>query len=72
MKFAPSGGHVRAPRVPSGSGQFEVRVHDSGPGVAPEDVDRIFEAFTASGPDHGFGVGLAFARRYAEMHHGGR
>jgi signal transduction histidine kinase len=69
VKFAPSGGHVRVHASQSG-GHFEVRVHDSGPGVAPEDVDRIFEAFTASGPDHGFGVGLALARRYAEMHAG--
>ncbi len=69
VKYTPTGGHVRVVARRVGA-HLQVSVHDSGPGVAAEDADRIFDAFTASGPDHGFGVGLALARRYAELHGG--
>ena len=69
VKFAPSGGQVSVAAKRSAE-HLHISVHDSGPGIAAEDAARIFEAFTASGPDHGFGVGLALARRYAELHGG--
>jgi signal transduction histidine kinase len=49
----------------------DLRVEDSGSGVAPEIRDRIFDAgvTTKSG---GWGVGLALARRIVEGLHGGR
>jgi signal transduction histidine kinase len=56
---------------PSGNGMVEVTVRDDGPGVAPADLDRVFEAGIASaGPDgsppgSGAGLGLALARRLA-------
>ncbi|MBB4787194.1 sensor histidine kinase [Streptomyces rapamycinicus] len=50
-------------------------VHDDGPGVPPEDAERIFERFVrlddARSRDHGgTGLGLAIARDLAHRHRG--
>jgi signal transduction histidine kinase len=46
-------------------------VEDDGPGVAPEDRERIFQAFRqGSGAGAGSGVGLALVARFAELHDG--
>jgi PAS domain S-box-containing protein len=47
-----------------------VSVRDSGPGLAPPSVDRLFEAFYTTKPD-GLGMGLAICRSIIEAH-GGR
>jgi PAS domain S-box-containing protein len=51
-------------------------VEDDGPGVPPEDRDRIFEAFQRAGSETsayapGMGVGLSLVARFAELHDGG-
>jgi signal transduction histidine kinase len=53
----------------SGGDWFVLRVEDTGPGVAPEDLPRIFIPFftTKAG---GHGVGLALAHRVATQHGG--
>jgi two-component system sensor histidine kinase KdpD len=53
------------------SGQVVVRVRDRGPGVAPDDRERIFEPFERGGLGRGSGLGLAIARGFAEAN-GGR
>jgi K+-sensing histidine kinase KdpD len=53
------------------SGQMVVRVRDRGPGVAPDDRERIFEPFERGGLGRGSGLGLAIARGFAEAN-GGR
>jgi signal transduction histidine kinase len=74
VKFTPAGGHVdvSAKRV---NGEMRVSVADSGPGIATEDFDRIFEEFqqTEAGANQreGTGLGLALSKRFVEMH-GGR
>jgi two-component system sensor histidine kinase ChvG len=54
---------------------IEVRVEDRGPGVRPENLDRIFERFYTDRPDQSFGnnsgLGLAISRQIVEAH-GGR
>jgi signal transduction histidine kinase len=46
-----------------------VTVEDSGPGIAPENFDRIFEAFVTTKPQ-GMGLGLAICRMIIERHAG--
>lgn len=46
-----------------------LRVEDSGPGVPPEQLAHIFDAF-ASGKPGGMGMGLSICRSIVEAHHG--
>ena len=73
VKFAPAGStvDVAAARL---DGQVRVSVRDSGPGIAPEDQERIFEEFqqAAAGKEQreGTGLGLALSKRLVELHGG--
>jgi signal transduction histidine kinase len=74
VKFTPQGGtvDVSAVRV---NGEVRVSVADTGPGIAPEDHDRIFEEFqqteAGAAQREGTGLGLALSKRLVELH-GGR
>ena len=74
VKFTPDGGSVdvSAAKV---NGEVRVAVADTGPGLAAEDHDRIFEEFqqTDTGIEQreGTGLGLALSKRFIELH-GGR
>jgi signal transduction histidine kinase len=74
VKFTPAGGRidVSAARV---DGEIQLAVADTGPGIAPEDVDRIFQEFQQTevgAKNHeGTGLGLALSKRLVELH-GGR
>jgi len=47
-----------------------VEVRDTGPGIDPADLDRLFQSFYTTKPD-GIGMGLAISRSIVEAH-GGR
>lgn len=47
-----------------------VRVKDNGPGIAPEDLSRIFDRFHKGSRSKGSGLGLAIARQLVEAHDG--
>ena len=47
-----------------------VKVQDTGPGLEPEKLDRLFQSFYTTKPD-GIGMGLAISRSIVEAH-GGR
>jgi signal transduction histidine kinase len=74
VKFTPAGGAVDvwAERV---NGEVCVSVADTGPGIAAEDVRRVFAEFqqTDAGIEQGegTGLGLALSKRLVELH-GGR
>ncbi len=54
-----------------GDGRVAIRVRDTGPGIAPDDQEAIFEVFhqvNAGAVDgKGIGLGLALARRFARL-----
>ncbi|HYE46978.1 MAG TPA: response regulator [Caulobacter sp.] len=72
VKFTDKGGVVIAAEAEDGRIRFTVT--DSGPGVADEAKQRIFEPFTHADPSHGgsalggAGLGLAIVRRLADAH----
>ena len=55
---------------PVASTDVLIAVRDSGPGLDPQSLDRLFDAFYTTKP-HGLGLGLAISRRMIEAH-GGR
>jgi signal transduction histidine kinase len=74
VKFTPSGGSVVVSTART-DGEVQVAVTDTGPGIALDDQERIFEEFqqTAVGISQreGTGLGLALSKRLVELH-GGR
>ena len=56
-------------RIAAGDGGIAFAVEDDGPGVPPEDRERIFEPWFTT-KEAGTGLGLAIARRIAEEHGG--
>ncbi len=75
IKFTDQGGRVDVECL-HGEGEFILAVTDTGIGIAPEDQQRIFDAFqqlhgTSERPYKGTGLGLALVRQFVELH-GGR
>jgi CheY-like chemotaxis protein/two-component sensor histidine kinase len=73
LKFTPPGGLVRLEVARRGDA-CEVAVKDSGQGLDPADLERIFDPFEQAAPSRdgvgGLGLGLALVRRLALKHHG--
>ena len=72
LSFSPEGGTVRviATREP---GRIVIRVEDEGPGIQPENLERIFDRFHTDRPDsfgEHSGLGLAISRQIVEAHGG--
>jgi len=73
-KFTPPGGRIVLADARIGD-TLEIRVRDSGPGIRPESLPRLFEMFTQledSRPhsQQGLGIGLNIVRTLVEMHGG--
>lgn len=70
LQVMPDGGSLRlSTRLDSSRGKVVAEVLDSGPGLAPETIDHLFEPFYTTRPD-GTGLGLAIAREIALAHRG--
>ncbi|HVY06387.1 MAG TPA: MASE1 domain-containing protein [Burkholderiales bacterium] len=74
VKYTPSGGRIEI-SLRADESQAELRISDTGIGIAPELLSRIFDLFVQGdrGLDRsegGLGIGLTIARRIVEMHGG--
>lgn len=72
IKFSPDGGTIWLGAEPD-EGEVRLTVEDEGPGLAPHDLNRIFERFYRSDQARGTpgtGLGLAIARHIMEAHGG--
>ncbi len=65
LKYSPEQGRVDVVLAPG-----RIEVHDSGPGIAPAERERVFERFyrSADAAAPGSGLGLPIARAIAERH----
>lgn len=70
MKFTGEGGRVGLRLEVDADGQARLQVADSGRGISPEALPRVFERFYRGDEGGGTGIGLSFARRLAELHGG--
>ncbi len=74
IKFTPSGGSVTL-EMNATAEFFSLRVSDSGVGIAPAEIPKIFEKFYQIDPHHsgqvrGFGLGLYYVREFVHTHGG--
>jgi PAS domain S-box-containing protein len=75
VKFTPDGGaivlRVRTTAEPAGRLRLQAEVEDSGVGIAPEDIPRLFRPFFQTGAGKqalgGTGLGLAISREFARL-----
>jgi len=75
VKFTPPGGTIKvSTRIPPDRpNAFVVDITDTGIGIAPDMLEKIFDSFAQEHHEgaHRFGgLGLAITRRLVEMHHG--
>lgn len=61
--------HLTIRARPSGDEQVEISVSDTGPGIAPEVMRRLFQPFTST-KSQGMGLGLSICRTIIEAHGG--
>jgi PAS domain S-box-containing protein len=72
IKFTPEGGSVEL-RLERTGAMARISVRDTGPGILPDLLPHIFEAFRQGDNARrvgGLGLGLAIVRHIVELHHG--
>jgi two-component system, OmpR family, sensor kinase len=69
IKYSESGGVIRI-SLRQRAGEASLEVEDSGPGIPPEDRERVFDRFyrRVESTESGSGLGLAIARDIAQRH----
>ncbi|MFN5049467.1 ATP-binding protein [Roseateles sp.] len=71
IKYSPEGGKVDVLLLDEGE-RARLRIEDSGPGIAPEERERVFDRFYRSAAAQtqagGSGLGLAIVKTIAERH----
>jgi PAS domain S-box-containing protein len=69
LDATPAGGRIDVIARRSGD-RVRIEVRDSGAGIAPENVDRIFDLYFTTKGDRGSGLGLTVAREVVRRHGG--
>jgi signal transduction histidine kinase len=73
IAFTPEGGTITL-HAATRDGAVIIGVTDTGPGIAPEDQQKIFEPFSRleakGGTDRGAGLGLSLVKNIVELHRG--
>jgi PAS domain S-box-containing protein len=73
IKFTPAGGSIDVGCAPLPDGYVRLTVADTGPGIKPEDLPRLFTPFmqlTNARERGGTGLGLALSKQLTELMHG--
>jgi signal transduction histidine kinase/ActR/RegA family two-component response regulator len=75
VKFTPAGGQIEV-ELTSADESAEIRVTDTGIGIAPEFLPHVFERFRQADSSStraygGLGLGLSIAQHFVELHGGG-
>ena len=74
VKFTPVDTLVDLTVTSLSADEIQISVRDVGPGIAPDDVDKIFQPFyrapAAQKKTKGAGLGLAITKLLVELHHG--
>ncbi len=65
----PNGGTLRIVGAPAGGRRVEVRFEDTGVGIPPEHLGRIFDLYFTT-KERGSGIGLSMVYRIVQMHDG--
>jgi signal transduction histidine kinase len=65
----PQGGTLRLVCAPGSRGRLQVQVEDTGLGILPEHLGKIFDLYFTT-KDHGTGIGLSMVYRIIQMHDG--
>ncbi|MCA1294829.1 HAMP domain-containing protein [Paenibacillus sp. alder61] len=73
IKFTPEGGKITVDLIPEDD-EYKVTISDTGIGIPPEDLDRIFERFYIADRSRrsgsGSGLGLSIVKRIVLLHQG--
>ncbi len=69
LRHTPREGKVELSAAVAGD-QVEVTVHDTGSGIPPDQLDKIFDRFYRSPDSLGSGLGLPIAKSLVEAHQG--
>lgn len=74
LKYTYDGGRVEVRAVRRVDGRIEIAVSDDGPGISPEDRDRVLDRFVrleSARSTPGAGLGLSLVAAVARLHKGG-
>ena len=69
IQAMPDGGTLRLTCAPASAGRVEVRIEDTGLGIKPEHLGRIFDLYFTT-KDRGTGIGLSMVFRIVQLHDG--
>jgi HAMP domain-containing protein/signal transduction histidine kinase len=72
VKFTPRNGQIAITTSNDSDGQLRVKIADTGMGIEPEALPKIFDAFEQGGRTQlgGLGLGLAISKTLVEAHKG--